>query len=64
MMRFVSRGLLMRGMPPSKVYVSLERRMKCGFGQCGHCQHGSVFVCKDGPIFPYKDVSAFPDGLL
>jgi NAD(P)H-flavin reductase len=64
MMRFVSRGLLMRGISPSRVYVSLERRMKCGFGQCGHCQHGSMFVCKDGPIFLYKDVSVFPDGLL
>ena len=64
MMRFVSRGLFMKGMLPSRVYVSLERRMKCGFGQCGHCQHGSMFVCKDGPIFLYKDVSMFPDGLL
>jgi NAD(P)H-flavin reductase len=64
MMRFVSRGLFLRGFLPSRVYVSLERRMKCGIGQCGHCQHGSQFVCKDGPVFLYKDVSRFPDSLL
>lgn len=64
MMRFIARGLFLKGFFPSKVYVSLERRMKCGIGQCGHCQHGTKFVCKDGPIFPYKDVSIFPDGLL
>lgn len=64
MMLFVSRGLYLRGFLPSKVYVSLERRMKCGIAQCGHCQHGSKFVCKDGPVFLYKDVSRLPDGLL
>ena len=64
MMLFISRGLFMRGFLPSRVYVSLERRMKCGIAQCGHCQHGSKFVCKDGPVFLYRDVSRLPDGLL
>jgi NAD(P)H-flavin reductase len=64
MMLFISRGLFMRGFLPSMVYVSLERRMKCGIAQCGHCQHGTKFVCKDGPVFLYKDVSRLPDGLL
>jgi len=64
MMRFVARGLFLKGFDPARVYVSLERRMRCGIGHCGHCQQGSVFVCKDGPIFLYRDVYAFPDGLL
>jgi NAD(P)H-flavin reductase len=64
MMRFVARRLLSAGLEPDSIYVSLERRMKCGVGQCGHCQHGSAFVCKDGPVFRYPDVSPFPDGLL
>ncbi|MEW6001716.1 MAG: FAD/NAD(P)-binding protein [Nitrospirota bacterium] len=64
MMRFASRGLFLRGFLPSKVYVSLERRMKCGIAHCGHCQHGTKFVCKDGPVFLYRDVNRFPDGLL
>lgn len=64
MMLFVSRGLYLRGFLPSKVYVSLERRMKCGIAHCGHCQHGSKFVCKDGPVFLYSEVTKLPDGLL
>lgn len=64
MMLFASKGLFFRGFVPSRVFVSLERRMKCGIAQCGHCQHGSKFVCKDGPVFKYIDVSRLPDGLL
>jgi len=64
MMRFVSRRLIAKGLSPENIHVSLERRMRCGVGQCGHCQHGSAFVCKDGPMFPYAQVSPFPDGLL
>jgi NAD(P)H-flavin reductase len=64
MMRFAARLLLLKGLPASSIYVSLERRMKCGVGQCGHCQHGSTFVCKDGPVYAYGDVNRFPDGLL
>lgn len=64
MMRFVCRRLLQLGLSPAKLHVSLERRMKCGVAQCGHCQHGSAFVCRDGPVFLYRDVSVFPDGLL
>jgi NAD(P)H-flavin reductase len=64
MMRFAARLLLLKGLPPSSIYVSLERRMKCGVGQCGHCQHGSTFVCKDGPVYAYGDINRFPDGLL
>ncbi|MBA3071755.1 MAG: Ni/Fe hydrogenase subunit gamma [Nitrospirae bacterium] len=64
MMRFICRGLIMHGMLQSSLYVSLERRMKCGIAQCGHCQHSGLFVCKDGPIFSYKEVRGLPDGVL
>jgi NAD(P)H-flavin reductase len=64
MMRFICRGLLMMGIAQSSVYVSLERRMKCGIAHCGHCQHFGLFVCKDGPVFSYKEVRGLPDGLL
>jgi NAD(P)H-flavin reductase len=64
MMLFAARGVFLRGFLPSRVYVSLERRMKCGIAHCGHCQHGRKFVCKDGPVFLYKDISRLPDGLL
>lgn len=42
---------------PEQVYVSLERNMNCGFGQCGHCQYGSKFVCRDGPVFRFSDIA-------
>lgn len=45
-----------KGVPKSKIFVSLERNMKCGIGQCGRCQLGPKFTCKDGPVFPYSEV--------
>jgi len=61
MMRFVARGLLARNFRRNRIYVSLERRMKCGMGHCGHCQIGSKFVCRDGPVFNYSDLEGLPD---
>ena len=58
MMRFVATALLDRGVPPDHVRISLERNMKCGIAQCGHCQFGSAFVCRDGPVFSYDRVAA------
>ena len=61
MMRFVVRDLLQKGFTEEEIYVSLERRMRCGFAQCGHCQIGPKFVCTDGPVFRYADIMALPD---
>jgi NAD(P)H-flavin reductase len=51
MMRFGVRELERRGVPADKIYLSMERNMKCAIGFCGHCQYGPAFVCKDGPVF-------------
>ena len=56
MMRFTVLELERRGVLPSKMWLSLERNMKCGVGLCGHCQCGSKFICRDGPVFPCADV--------
>jgi len=56
MMKFTVLELLKRGVDPASVFLSMERRMKCGIGLCGHCQFGPYFVCCDGPIFPYSKV--------
>jgi NAD(P)H-flavin reductase len=64
MMRYTVRSALHRGIPPDRIWVSLERNMQCAVGFCGHCQLGPAFVCKDGPVFrwdqiePYLDVEA------
>jgi len=64
MMRFVARGLIIKGHAAGNIYVSMERRMKCGAGHCGHCQIGAKYVCKDGPVFAYSDIRRFADTLL
>ncbi len=56
MMRFSLLELEKRGINPDRLYVSMERNMKCGLGQCGHCQLGPFFVCKDGPVFAFDRI--------
>jgi NAD(P)H-flavin reductase len=56
MMRYTAMQLQDRGLELDRIYVSMERNMKCGIGLCGHCQYGPSFVCKDGPVFSYKAI--------
>ncbi|UCD94259.1 MAG: FAD/NAD(P)-binding protein [Candidatus Zixiibacteriota bacterium] len=58
MMRFTILDLEKRGVDYDRIYVSMERNMKCGIGLCGHCQLGPTFVCKDGPVYRYSDIKA------
>lgn len=51
MMRYAAAELAERGLAHDRIYVSMERSMKCGIGLCGHCQFGRDFVCIDGPVF-------------
>lgn len=51
MIKFVVKSLLEKGMDEKQIYASMERLMQCGFGTCGHCNIGKLYVCKDGPIF-------------
>ena len=57
MMRFGVRDLLRLGLPPARIWVSLERSMKCGLGRCGHCQCGPFLVCRDGPVLRWDRVA-------
>ena len=47
------------GLEPERVFVSLERTMACGVGQCGLCQLGPFFLCQDGPVIRYDRVARF-----
>lgn len=40
-----------RGMSAERIWLSMERRMHCGDGRCGHCYLGSSYVCTDGPTY-------------
>ena len=57
MMRFTAVALADRGVAAERTYVSLERSMKCGVGQCGHCQLGPTLVCLDGPVYSWAEMS-------
>src|SRR5262245_53192998 len=54
MMRVVVQALARCGISLDRLFVSMERNMKCAVGFCGHCQLGPAFICKDGPVFPYS----------
>jgi len=49
------------GFKDDAIFTTLENRMKCGFGKCGRCNVGTVFVCKDGPVFTYAELKKLPD---
>ena len=53
MMRLTARELLALGVPATRVRVSLERNMRCGVAECGHCQLGPLLLCRDGPVVSY-----------
>lgn len=47
------------GIIDGNIWLSTERNMQCGIGQCGHCQIGPKYVCADGPVFCYSEVADF-----
>jgi NAD(P)H-flavin reductase len=59
MMRYATKCLETIGFKDDQIYLSLERRMKCGIGKCGHCQIGPKYVCKDGPVFCYDEIRPY-----
>ena len=63
MYKFVIADLKKRNVPDNHIIMSLERRMKCGVGKCGHCQINQIYVCKDGPVFNYAKIKGVPEAL-
>jgi sulfhydrogenase subunit gamma (sulfur reductase) len=61
MYRFVLQQLLARNFSKDRILMSLERKMKCGVGKCGHCSIGYKYTCIDGPIFTYWDAMNLPE---
>jgi NAD(P)H-flavin reductase len=56
MYKYVIKELLKLGIPKNQILMTLERRMKCGIGKCGHCAIDYIYTCLDGPVFTYWDV--------
>lgn len=61
MIKFTLEGLEELGFDKSRIYTTLEMRMKCGIGKCGRCNIGSKYVCRDGPVFRLDELDALPD---
>lgn len=59
MMRLTAQALVERQVPASRIFLSMERNMKCAIGLCGHCQFGPSFVCRDGPVLRFSALEPF-----
>jgi NAD(P)H-flavin reductase len=55
--------LLERGIAADRIHLSLERRMHCGVGHCGHCAVGTLLCCTDGPVFAYSALQTIEGAL-
>lgn len=51
------------GVPSSSIYATLERRMKCGVGQCCHCVIAGVYICCQGPVFSLEELRLMPGAI-
>ncbi|MDR4499457.1 MAG: FAD/NAD(P)-binding protein [Candidatus Scalindua sp.] len=63
MYKYVLLELQIKQIPETNIIMSLERRMKCGIGKCGHCQINGVYVCLDGPEFSYHTLKFLPEAI-
>jgi len=59
--KFVLERLLKLKFSKNRILMSLERRMECGIGKCGHCAIGYKYTCLDGPVFTYWDAVNLPE---
>ncbi len=56
MYRFTNPLLTGLGISPERIFLNLERRMKCGLGKCGKCRINDLCVCEEGPVLRYSQV--------
>jgi len=62
MMKAIGEKLVKEGVEEDKIYLMIERYMKCAVGLCGNCSFDGYRVCVDGPVFRYdvvRDLSHF-----
>lgn len=63
MYRFAILEAMGKGIREERIIVSLERKMKCGVGKCGHCQIENLYVCQDGPVFRYSEIKGLKEAI-
>ena len=57
MIHYTVEALHERGVADERIFLSLERDMRCGVGLCGHCQLGPTLICRDGPVYTQAQVA-------
>ncbi len=63
MYKYVILSLGNRSVRGEDIYLSLERKMKCGMGKCGHCQINSIYTCEEGPVFTLQEIRHLPEAI-
>ncbi len=63
MYRYVVVPLSKKGIAQDKTFLSLERRMRCALGKCGHCLIGGVYICRCGPVFRLTELADMPGAI-
>ncbi len=61
MMDVAANECLDQGAAEDRIWVSMERKMSCGVGKCGHCKVNDTYVCLDGPVFNYTEAKKLMD---
>ncbi|MFT5313428.1 MAG: anaerobic sulfite reductase subunit B [Paraglaciecola sp.] len=56
MMESVAETCVSLAIDSDKIWLSLEKRMSCGVGLCGHCYLADKLVCRQGPTFRYDEL--------
>jgi NAD(P)H-flavin reductase len=56
MMVAVARRLARAGIRADRIWLAIERQMKCGVGLCGRCYIGHRLVCTHGPVFSLDEL--------
>ncbi|MBW2451564.1 MAG: FAD/NAD(P)-binding protein [Deltaproteobacteria bacterium] len=44
------------GIQPNTIFATLERRMRCGIGECCHCVTAGHYICRDGPVYSLEQI--------
>ena len=61
MIRFTALECIAEGADEARIWVSLERKMSCALGKCGHCKINEHYVCLEGPVFNYAKAKTMFD---
>lgn len=61
MIRFSALECIAEGADEARIWVSLERKMSCAIGKCGHCKINENYVCLEGPVFNYSKAKSMFD---